>query len=61
MHETGVVRDLVRQLERIAQDGGAERLSCVVVWLGALESTLKYSQGECRSLKRPLINRRATL
>ena len=43
MHETGIFRDLVRRLERIAQDGGAERVSCVVVWLGALESTLKYS------------------
>ena len=36
MHETGIVRDLVRRLEKIAQDGGAERVSSVVVWLGAL-------------------------
>jgi hydrogenase nickel incorporation protein HypA/HybF len=36
MHETGIVRDLVRRLEKIAQEGGAERVSGVVVWLGAL-------------------------
>jgi hydrogenase nickel incorporation protein HypA/HybF len=36
MHETGIVRDLVHRLEKIAQDGGAERVSSVVVWLGAL-------------------------
>jgi hydrogenase nickel incorporation protein HypA/HybF len=36
MHETGLVRDLVRQLEKAAQEAGAERVSGVVVWLGAL-------------------------
>ena len=36
MHETGIVRDLVRRLEKVARDGGAERVSGVVVWLGAL-------------------------
>jgi hydrogenase nickel incorporation protein HypA/HybF len=36
MHETGIVRGLVRRLEKVAQDGGAERVSGVVVWLGAL-------------------------
>ena len=27
MHETGIVRDLVRRLEAAAQDAGAERVS----------------------------------
>jgi hydrogenase nickel incorporation protein HypA/HybF len=36
MHETGIVRDLVHRLETVARDGGAERVSGVVVWLGAL-------------------------
>jgi hydrogenase nickel incorporation protein HypA/HybF len=36
MHETGVVRDLVRRLEQAARDAGAERVSGVVIWLGAL-------------------------
>lgn len=36
MHETGIVRDLVRRLQLAAQDGGAERISAVSVWLGAL-------------------------
>jgi hydrogenase nickel incorporation protein HypA/HybF len=36
MHETGLVRDLVRQLEKAAQEAGAERVFGVVVWLGAL-------------------------
>jgi hydrogenase nickel incorporation protein HypA/HybF len=36
MRETRIVRDLVRRLERVARDGSAERVSGVVVWLGAL-------------------------
>ncbi len=36
MHETGIVRNLVRRLETVAQEAGAERVSGVVVWLGAL-------------------------
>lgn len=36
MHETGIVRDLVHRLEKAARDAGAERVSGVVVWLGAL-------------------------
>jgi hydrogenase nickel incorporation protein HypA/HybF len=36
MHETGLVRDLVHQLECAAQQAGAERVSGVAVWLGAL-------------------------
>lgn len=36
MHETGIVRDLVRRLETIARQGGAERVRGVTVWLGAL-------------------------
>lgn len=38
MHETGLVRDLVRRLERAARDAGAERVSGAVVWLGALSN-----------------------
>jgi len=36
MHESGIVRDLIRRLEEAARDAGAERVSGVVVWLGAL-------------------------
>jgi hydrogenase nickel incorporation protein HypA/HybF len=36
MHETGIVRDLIRRLEGLAREAGAERVSGVVVWLGAL-------------------------
>ncbi len=36
MHETGIVRDLVRHLETVARDAGAEAISGVQVWLGAL-------------------------
>lgn len=36
MHETGLVRDLVRRLEHAARDAGAERVCGAVVWLGAL-------------------------
>ena len=36
MHETGIVRDLVRRLETVARDSGAESVSGVQVWLGAL-------------------------
>ena len=36
MHETGVVRNLVRRLEQAARDAGAARVSGAVVWLGAL-------------------------
>lgn len=36
MHETGIVRDLVRHLEGLARDAGAEAVSGVQVWLGAL-------------------------
>ena len=36
MHETGIVRDIVRQLEMVASDAGAEAVSGVEIWLGAL-------------------------
>jgi hydrogenase nickel incorporation protein HypA/HybF len=36
MHETGIVRDLVRRLEHVARDANAEAVSGVEVWLGAL-------------------------
>lgn len=36
MHETGIVRDLVRRMEKVARETGAERVASVEVWLGAL-------------------------
>lgn len=36
MHETGIVRDLVRRLEAAARDAGATRVSRVTIRLGAL-------------------------
>jgi len=36
MHETGLIRDLVHRLEAAARDAGAEGVSGVQVWLGAL-------------------------
>jgi hydrogenase nickel incorporation protein HypA/HybF len=36
MHETGMIRDLVRRVEIAAREAGARRVSGVVVWLGAL-------------------------
>jgi hydrogenase nickel incorporation protein HypA/HybF len=36
MHETGLIRDLVRRLEAAARDAGAKKVSGVEVWLGAL-------------------------
>jgi hydrogenase nickel incorporation protein HypA/HybF len=36
MHETGIVRDMVRRLEAVARDAGATRVSGVAVRLGAL-------------------------
>ncbi len=36
MHETGLIRDVVHRLEAAARDAGAERVSSVEVWLGAL-------------------------
>jgi hydrogenase nickel incorporation protein HypA/HybF len=36
MHETGLVRDLVRRLEESARDAGAKKVVSVTVWLGAL-------------------------
>jgi hydrogenase nickel incorporation protein HypA/HybF len=36
MHETGLIRDLVHRLEAAARDAGAEKVSGVEVWLGAL-------------------------
>lgn len=38
MHETGIIRDLVRKLEQAARDAGATRISGAAVWLGALTS-----------------------
>ncbi len=36
MHETGIVRDLVRRVETAAKDAGATRVSGVEIRLGAL-------------------------
>lgn len=36
MHETGIVRDLVRRVESAAEDAGAIRVVGISVWLGAL-------------------------
>lgn len=36
MHETGIVRDLVRRIAAAAQNAGADRVSGVVLWIGAL-------------------------
>lgn len=36
MHETGIVRDLVRHIERAAREARADRVAVVRVWLGAL-------------------------
>ncbi len=33
MHETGIVRDLVRRIEQAAGEAGAERVAGVTVWL----------------------------
>ena len=36
MHETGIVRDLIRRIEQAAADAGATRVSAVSVRIGAL-------------------------
>lgn len=36
MHETGLIRDLVRRLEAAARDAGSDRIAGVTVCLGAL-------------------------
>ena len=36
MHETGLVRDLIRRIDQAAAAHGATRVSGVRVWLGAL-------------------------
>jgi hydrogenase nickel incorporation protein HypA/HybF len=36
MHESGIVRDLVRRLEAAAKEAGATGVEGVTVWLGAL-------------------------
>ena len=38
MHETGIVKDLLRRVEAAARQAGAQRVSGVHVWLGALTS-----------------------
>lgn len=45
MHETGIVRDLVRRLEDAARDAGAIKVSAVEVRLGALT---QFSPGHFR-------------
>jgi nucleotide-binding universal stress UspA family protein len=53
MPETGIVRDVVHQLERAAMDAGAERVCSVEVWLGA-------SPGCIRSLRNGWIRKTPT-
>lgn len=36
MHETGIVRDLVRRVDQAAKRAGALRVTGITVWLGAL-------------------------
>ena len=36
MHETGIVRDLIRKLDALARESGAATISGVVIRLGAL-------------------------
>lgn len=36
MHETGLVNDLVRKVEALARADGADKVTGVSVWLGAL-------------------------
>jgi hydrogenase nickel incorporation protein HypA/HybF len=36
MHESGIVKDLARRMEKAAADAGAKRISRAQVWLGAL-------------------------
>jgi hydrogenase nickel incorporation protein HypA/HybF len=36
MHESGMIRDLVRRAEDAARDAGAKRIAGLSVWLGAL-------------------------
>lgn len=45
MHETGIVKDLVRRLEKAAREAGARRISRARVWLGA---TSQLSAGHFR-------------
>ncbi len=35
MHESGIVKDLARRMEKAAADAGAKRISRAHVWLGA--------------------------
>jgi hydrogenase nickel incorporation protein HypA/HybF len=36
MHETALVRDVVRRIDQLARSAGARRVAGVKVWLGAL-------------------------
>jgi len=36
MHEAGLIRDLLHKISRLAADEGADRVTRVGVWLGAL-------------------------
>ena len=45
MHETGIVRDLVRRLQAVAEEAGAGKVCGASVWLGALS---QFSAGHFR-------------
>jgi len=36
MHEHGLIKDLIRKLEKVAADHNSEKIVCARVWLGAL-------------------------
>jgi hydrogenase nickel incorporation protein HypA/HybF len=36
MHESGMIRDLLRRAEAVAREAGASRITGLSVWLGAL-------------------------
>ncbi len=36
MHETALVRDVVRRIEQLARSAGTRRVTAAKVWLGAL-------------------------
>jgi hydrogenase nickel incorporation protein HypA/HybF len=46
MHETGIVKDLVRRLEEVARAGHALRISRARVWIGALSQFSSYHFAE---------------
>jgi hydrogenase nickel incorporation protein HypA/HybF len=46
MHEEAVLRDLVRKVEEVARANGAERVTRVRLWVGALSHLSETGLGE---------------